>query len=152
MQAASPSYEISKLFKLTGDAHMIVNYLSILIISLSFIGILFSLLNNINDRKYDLAILRTLGFTKRKVFSLILIEGMSISLLGSVFGIIIGCITYISVQYFSLIGRNMTSIQYDFVFDLFAVWLIVIVVSFLTCLIPCIKVYKRNIRSILLNS
>ena len=152
MQAASPSYEISKLFKLTGDAHMIVNYLSILIISLSFIGILFSLLNNINDRKYDLAILRTLGFTKMRVFSLILIEGMSISLLGSIFGIIIGCTTYISVQHFSLIGRNMISLQFDFVFNLFAVWLIVMVASFLTCLIPCIKVYKQNIRSILLNS
>ena len=114
MQAASPSYEISKLFKLTGDAHMIVNYLSILIISLSFIGILFSLLNNINDRKYDLAILRTLGFTKRKVFSLILIEGMTISLLGSVIGLIIGCVMYTSMEHLSLIGRNMISIEYEF--------------------------------------
>ena len=38
MQAASPNLEISKLFKITGEAHKVIDYLSILIISLSFIG------------------------------------------------------------------------------------------------------------------
>ena len=42
-----------------------------------FMGLAYKLSNNINDRKYDLAILRTLGFTKRKVFSLILIALIS---------------------------------------------------------------------------
>ena len=152
MQAANPNFEISKLFKLTGNAHKIINYLSILIISLSFIGILFTLLNNINDRKYDLAVLRTLGFTKNKIFSLILIEGMTISFLGSLIGLVIGSIIYASVEYLSMIGRNMISFDYNFFEDLLLIWLVVIITSFLTCLIPCIKVYKQNVRSVILNS
>ena len=152
MQAANPNFEISKLFKLTGNAHKIINYLSILIISLSFIGILFTLLNNINDRKYDLAVLRTLGFTKNKIFSLILIEGMTISFLGSLVGLVIGSIIYASVEYLSMIGRNMISIDYNFFEDLLLIWIVVIITSFLTCLIPCIKVYKQNVRSVILNS
>ena len=152
MQAANPNFEISKLFKLTGNAHKIINYLSILIISLSFIGILFTLLNNINDRKYDLAVLRTLGFTKNKIFSLILIEGMTISILGSLIGLVIGSIIYASVEYLSMIGRNMISIDYNFFEDLLIIWIVVIITSFLTCLIPCIKVYKQNVRSVILNS
>jgi len=152
MQAANPNFEISKLFKLTGNAHKIINYLSILIISLSFIGILFTLLNNINDRKYDLAVLRTLGFTKNKIFSLILIEGMTISFLGSLIGLVIGSIIYASVEYLSMIGRNMISIDYNFFEDLLLIWIVVIITSFLTCLIPCIKVYKQNVRSVILNS
>ena len=152
MQAANPNFEISKLFKLTGNAHKIINYLSICIISLSFIGILFTLLNNINDRKYDLAVLRTLGFTKNKIFSLILIEGMTISFLGSLIGLVIGSIIYASVEYLSMIGRNMISIDYNFFEDLLLIWIVVIITSFLTCLIPCIKVYKQNVRSVILNS
>ena len=152
MQAANPNFEISKLFKLTGNAHKTINYLSILIISLSFIGILFTLLNNINDRKYDLAVLRTLGFTKNKIFSLILIEGMTISFLGSLIGLVIGSIIYASVEYLSMIGRNMISIDYNFFEDLLLIWIVVIITSFLTCLIPCIKVYKQNVRSVILNS
>jgi len=46
----------------------------------------------------------------------------------------------------------MISIEYEFFLDLLLIWLIVIVTSFLTCLIPCIKVYNQNVRSTLLNS
>ena len=152
MQAASPNLEISKLFKLTGGAHKIINYLSIIIVSLSFAGILFTLLNNINERKYDLAILRTLGFTRERIFSIILIEGMTISILGSFIGLILGGIVYKCIEFFSLLGRNIITGQLDFIYEILTIWFVILIISFLTCLIPCIKVYKQNIRNTLLNS
>ena len=152
MQAASPNLEISKLFKLTGGAHKIINYLSIIIVSLSFAGILFTLLNNINERKYDLAILRTLGFTRERIFSIILIEGMTISILGSFIGLILGGIVYKCIEFFSLFGRNIVTGQLDFIYEILTIWFVILIISFLTCLIPCIKVYKQNIRNTLLNS
>ena len=152
MQAASPNLEISKLFKLTGEAHKIINYLSIIIVSLSFAGILFTLLNNINERKYDLAILRTLGFTRERIFSIILIEGMTISILGSFIGLILGGIVYECIEFFSLLGRNIVTGQLDFIYEILTIWFVILIISFLTCLIPGIKVYKQNIRNTLLNS
>ena len=152
MQAASPNLEISKLFKLTGEAHKIINYLSIIIVSLSFAGILFTLLNNINERKYDLAILRTLGFTRERIFSIILIEGMTISILGSFIGLILGGIVYKCIEFFSLLGRNIVTGQLDFIYEILTIWFVILIISFLTCLIPGIKVYKQNIRKTLLNS
>ena len=151
MQAASPNLEISKLFKLTGEAHKIINYLSIIIVSLSFAGILFTLLNNINERKYDLAILRTLGFTRKRIFSIILIEGMTISILGSFIGLILGGIVYKCIEFFSLLGRNIVTGQLDFIYEILTIWFVILIISFLTCLIPGIKVYKQNIRNTLLN-
>ena len=152
MQAASPNLEISKLFKLTGEAHKVINYLSVLIVSLSFAGILFTLLNNISERKYDLAILRTLGFTKEKIFSIILIEGMTISFLGSFIGLMFGGIIYKCIEYFSLLGKNIITGQFEFISELIMLWFIILIISFLACLIPCIKAYKQNIRSTLLNN
>ena len=152
MQAASPNLEISKLFKLTGEAYKAINYLSILIVSLSFVGILFTLLNNISERKYDLAILRTLGFTKEKIFSIILIEGMTISFLGSFIGLMFGGIIYKCIEYFSLLGKNIITGQFEFISELIMLWFIILIISFLACLIPCIKAYKQNIRSTLLNN
>ena len=152
MQAASPSFEISKLLKLTGNAHRVVDYLSVLIILLSFIGILFTLLNNINERKYDLAILRTLGFSRWKLFSIILSEGMIISIVGSTIGLIFGYLVYESMQYFSIVGRSIELGQLNFLNDLFLIWITVNIIAFITCLVPCIKVYKQNIRTTLLNS
>ena len=152
MQAASPSFEISKLLKLTGNAHRIVDYLSVLIIILSFLGILFTLLNNINERKYDLAVLRTLGFSRWKLFSIILSEGMIISILGSTMGLILGYIVYESMYYFSIVGRSIELGQLNFLNDIFLIWIMINIIAFLTCLIPCMKVYRQNIRSTLLNS
>lgn len=152
MQAASPNLEISKLFKLTGEAYKAINYLSILIVSLSFVGILFTLLNNISERRYDLAILRTLGFSKEKIFSIILIEGMTISFLGSFIGLIFGGIVYKSIEYFSLLGKNIIAGQFELIYELIVVWFIILIISFVACLIPCIKAYKQNIRSTLLNN
>lgn len=152
MQAASPNLEISKLFKLTGEAHKIINYLSIIIVSLSFAGILFTLLNNINERKYDLAILRTLGFTRERIFSIILIEGMTVSILGSFIGLILGGIVYKCIEFFSLLGRNIVTGQLNFIYEILTIWFVILIISFLTCLIPGIKVYKQNIRNTLLNS
>ena len=152
MQAASPNLEISKLFKLTGEAHKAINYLSILIVSLSFAGILFTLLNNISERRYDLAVLRTLGFSKEKIFSIILIEGMTISFLGSFIGLIFGGIVYKSIEYFSLLGKNIIAGQFELIYELIVVWFIILIISFVACLIPCIKAYKQNIRSTLLNN
>ena len=152
MQAASPNLEISKLFKLTGEAHKIINYLSIIIVSLSFAGILLTLLNNINERKYDLAILRTLGFTRERIFSIILIEGMTISILGSFIGLILGGIVYKCIEFFSLLGRNIVTGQLNFIYEILTIWFVILIISFLTCLIPGIKVYKQNIRNTLLNS
>ena len=151
MQAASPNLEISKLFKLTGEAHKIINYLSIMIVSLSFAGILFTLLNNINERKYDLAILRTLGFTRERIFSIILIEGMTISILGSFIGLILGGVVYKCIEFFSLLGRNIVTGQLNFIYEILTIWFVILIISFLTCLIPGIKVYKQNIRNTLLN-
>ena len=152
MQAASPNLEISKLFKLTGEAYKAINYLSILIVSLSFVGILFTLLNNISERKYDLAILRTLGFTKEKIFSIILIEGMTISFLGSFIGLLFGGIIYKTIEFFSLLGKNIVTNQFDFIYELLTMWFVILIISFLACLLPCLKVYKQNIRNTLLNS
>ena len=146
------SLEISKLLKLTGNAHKIVDYLSMFIILLSFMGVLFTLLNNINERKYDLAILRTLGFSRLKLFSIILSEGMIISIVGSTFGLIFGYLIYESTHYFSIVGRSIELGQLNFLNDLFLIWMTVNIIAFITCLIPCIKVYKQNIRTTLLNS
>jgi len=119
---------------------------------ISFLGILITLLNNINERKYDLAVLRTLGFSRWKLFSIILSEGMIISILGSTIGLIFGYIVYESMYYFSIVGRSIEFGQLNFLNDLFLIWIIVNIVAFITCLIPCVKVYKQNIRSTLLNS
>ena len=99
-------------------------------------------------RKYDLAVLRTLGFSRWKLFSIILSEGMIISILGSTMGLILGYIVYESMYYFSIVGRSIELGQLNFLNDLFLIWIMINIIAFLTCLIPCMKVYAFVVKSI----
>lgn len=77
---------------------------------------------------------------------------MTISFFGSLFGLILGGIIYIIVQYFSYLGTNIIIGEFDFLLEILFVWLIIMITTLLTCLIPCVKVYKQNIRSILMDN
>ena len=49
-----------------------------------------ALYNALSDRKYDLAIMRTLGATRSKVFLALLLEGLLLSFSGGVLGLLLG--------------------------------------------------------------
>ena len=77
---------------------------------------------------------------------------MTISFLGSFIGLMFGGIVYKCIEYFSLLGKNIITGQFEFISELIMLWFIILIISFLACLIPCIKAYKQNIRSTLLNN
>jgi len=90
MQAASPAFESSRLQSIVGVGTDVLVYFSWLILGLSGFSIFISLLSSLKDRQYDLAIMRVMGATRFKIFTVILLEGLILSCLGSVLGLISG--------------------------------------------------------------
>jgi len=88
MQAASPAYEINRLYDMMGSGTRALQLLAILIAIVSAISIFISLLNSLKQRKYELSLLRVLGGRPRSLLSLILIEGLIMALLGFIIGMI----------------------------------------------------------------
>jgi lipoprotein-releasing system permease protein len=72
-----------------------------LIIAFNMIGSLWML---VLEKKQDLSILQAMGFTSRKVSSLIMYEGMLIAVVGLVSGIILALILYFLQSEYGLIG------------------------------------------------
>ena len=64
MQAAVPSYEISRLFKIFGIGFETLTYLAYLIMFVSGLSLFLNLLNSLKERKYEMALIRTIGGTK----------------------------------------------------------------------------------------
>lgn len=88
LMAANPSYEISKLFDQLGLGEQVLRWLAYIIIGVSFLSIFISLFNSLKDRKYELAIMRTLGASPGKLFTLIIFEGLLLAVLGYILGIV----------------------------------------------------------------
>ena len=90
LQAASPPFEVARLFSLVGvgvDGLQAFAYVIILIAALStFIA----LYNALRERQYDLAVMRSLGASRATLFLLMVLEGVIVSVAGGVLGLLLG--------------------------------------------------------------
>lgn len=90
LQAASPSFEISRLFELLGVGVTLIQGLAVIIIVISGLGIFIALYNSLKERKYDLAVMRAIGASKGQLFLHVLLEGVLLTFLGALLGLCIG--------------------------------------------------------------
>lgn len=148
MQAASPAIESTRLFSLLGVGIDSLQILAYIIMAIAGLSVFISLYNALKQRKYDLAIMRTLGASKIKLFSLVIFEGMVITVIGGFLGLIFA---HIALYYISL----QTSQSADFIdtFKLNPIELLFVllacIIGIISALIPAIKAYKTTISDIL---
>jgi putative ABC transport system permease protein len=90
MQAASPAFEMSRLFELLGVGISLLQGLAIALVVIAGLSIFIALYNSLKERKYDLAILRTLGASRGQLVGLVFLEGISLTTMGALLGIAFG--------------------------------------------------------------
>ena len=90
LQAASPTFEITRLYELLGVGISVVKGLALLIIFIAGLGIFIALYNSLKERKYDLAVMRAIGAARSQLFVLILLEGIILTTLGALVGLCLG--------------------------------------------------------------
>lgn len=120
-----------------------------MIVFIAMLSIFIALYNALKERKYDLAIMRSLGSSRKKVFVLIILESMMITLMSIGLGLSLGhgvieLLTHIfeASDKIGLTGKLFLPSE-----------LIVIIgalfIGFLTALIPAIQAYKTDISEVL---
>ncbi len=90
LQAASPAIEINRLYDLMGAGESALRLIALLIIIVSGLSIFISLYNALKERKYELAIMRTMGAYRSQMLWMILLEGLFMAIVGFVLGWLIG--------------------------------------------------------------
>ncbi len=90
MQAASPAFETARLFSILGVGVEVLNGFAYLLIFISGLSIFIALYNSLKERKYDLAIMRSMGASRLRLFTAIVLEGGVITVLGSIIGLLMG--------------------------------------------------------------
>ena len=88
--AAFPAAEIRKLFQIVGNIDRVLLAQAILIVIVAGVAIAVSIYNSMSERRREIAILRALGAKRQTIFSIIVLESMSICLMGGVVGMIVG--------------------------------------------------------------
>lgn len=90
LQAASPAFETARLFSILGVGVDILMAFSAVLIFISALSIFIALYNSLKERRYDMAIMRSMGATRVKLVLSILTEGVVLTSMGSITGLFMG--------------------------------------------------------------
>lgn len=151
MQAALPAIEVNRLFELMGIGMDALKALAAAIMLISGISVFITLYNALKERKYELALMLSMGGTRAKLFLMLLLEGVLLSLAGYVLGI---GMSRIGTSFASKAldqsynySLDMQFLQKEEIYLLFVALLIGIVAA----MIPSFGIYKINISKTLAN-
>jgi putative ABC transport system permease protein len=145
MQAALPSIEINRLFELMGIGMDVLKWLAYAIIIISGVSVFVTLYNALKERKYEMALMMTMGGKRSLLFLMLLLEGIFLSLSGFIFGMLFSRIGLFLISksvsdtyHYSI---DTMQIQTEEIFLLIAALL----VGIFAALIPSIGIYKIDI-------
>lgn len=76
----------------------LIGLLMSLIVAIALFNVVSTLVMVVIDKKSDIAILRTLGASTRKIMSIFIVQGCAIGLVGTCIGIFVGCLLAWGIQ------------------------------------------------------
>lgn len=142
LQAASPPFETARLFSIIGVGVDVVNILGLVIVILSATSVFIALFNSLKERKYELAIMRSMGASRGKIFQLIMIEGFVLTILGSFFGFLLAHFGFV------VLNASLEQIQSThmfFITEEYYVMLGSLVIGIFASVIPAMMAYNDDI-------
>ncbi|MEM9261440.1 MAG: ABC transporter permease, partial [Bacteroidota bacterium] len=148
MQTVLPALEINRLFYIVGVGATTVKLITGGIMLMAGFSVFFVLYSRLRDRKYELALLRSVGYRPWHLFVLLVLEGLFLAMLGYVFG---RALSRIGIY---LINRQAeTDFNFQFVIERVPgdVWLLVLTlfVGVVSALLPAWRAMHMDVSTIL---
>ncbi len=152
MQAAVPAIEVNRLFTLMGVGMDTLRAIAFFIILISGISVFVSLFNSLKERKYEMALMRSMGASRTKLFLLVLMEGLILSILGFVLGMLIS-----RLGLYFLSGLMESSYHYgleawQFLPQEGALFVATICIGIVAAILPALQAFNMNISKTLANA
>ncbi len=119
--------------------------IALVIIIVSGLSVFVSLYNSLKERKYEMALMLSMGATRLKLFAILLLEGLIIGITGFVIGMIMS-----KLALFAMSKTAEESFHYQFnmlAFSLDELWIFIacIAISIFAAAIPSLGIYRINI-------
>jgi len=90
LQAASPAYESARLFRMLGVGVEVLRAFGFVLVLAAGLSVFIALTNALQERRYDLAVMRMLGASRARLMGLLLVEALVLSAAGALLGLALG--------------------------------------------------------------
>ena len=110
LQAVAPSDEAVRLYGIFRVAFGMLRIFAAMLIASAILSMFIALYGSLKDRRYDLAVMRTLGATRERIMALLIFEGLTLSFAGAIIGLLLGH-AFTSVLGFALQQAQQMSVS-----------------------------------------
>lgn len=145
LQAASPAFETARLFRIVGAGVEALRAFAALLILAAGLSVFIALYTALEERRYDLAVMRTLGASPGRLFGLLLFEGLLLSSLGALLGLLLGHVFAAGLGAWLQAAQQPTVT--GLVFKVEETWVLAaaLAVGGLAALIPAWRAYRTDV-------
>ncbi|MRG46750.1 FtsX-like permease family protein [Chitinophaga sp. SYP-B3965] len=153
MQAAVPAIEINRLQSLMGSGTAVLRILGWLLAGLATCSIFVMLVQGTHERRYELALLRSMGWGRGKLLSLVLAEAGILGIAGILGGFLLSRLSgwFLQQEVFSHYHLNFSGAWKITPADLITAAAI-LAACLLAALFPAIRAFRLNISKTLANA
>lgn len=149
LQAAAPGFEIARLLNLLGIGLDALRVFGIILILSAALGVFIALYNALKERQYDLAVMRTMGGTRSTLMTILILEGLILSISGCLLGFVIGhgAIAMLGEAFYQARQFNLTA----WIWIPSEVWMfgLALGIGMISSLLPAFQAYRTDISAIL---
>ncbi len=149
LQAAQPAFESAKLFRLLGVGVDVLRGVATLVLLSAALSMFVALYNALEERKTDLAIMRTLGAAPSRLMLLLLTEGLLLAFGGALLGWLLGHAALGVLSYILAADQNLSLNAWSVAQDESWLALVAAVVGLGAALLPALRAYRTDIATTL---
>jgi putative ABC transport system permease protein len=145
LQAAAPAFETARLLNLIGFGVDTLRAFAIVLIASAVLSMFIALTNALDERRYDLAIMRTLGGGKSWLLALVLSQGVIMALAGTAFGLLLGHLAAQGLGLWFNITKQMSFSGWNWAQEEWWLVLLALAVGTLAAVLPAVSAYRTDI-------
>jgi putative ABC transport system permease protein len=152
MQLASPIVEVNRIFSLFGIGIEALTWLGWAIMALAALSVFIALYNTLKERRYELALMRTMGASRGQLMWMVLLESLWLCLAGFLSGIALSRVALWLISKAAEREYHFSFENYNFKWPQEG-WLLLLTlgIGLVAALIPALKAYSLNISKTLAN-
>jgi putative ABC transport system permease protein len=144
LMAASPASELARLFAVVGVGINTMRVFAAVLMASSLLALFVTLYNALEERRYDIAIMRLLGASRSRIAVLMMLEAWLLALVAIVVGLLIGLVAVALVSYWLTQARAL-SVTAHVTPDLLWIGIVALLVATIAALLPAWRAGRMDV-------
>jgi putative ABC transport system permease protein len=149
MQAASPAYESARLFTVFGVGTDVIRGFAVFLIVAAALGMFIALYQAMDERQYDLAIMRALGASRGRVCAMLLLESIVLAAAGAIIGVALGHALLAAIGAWLPAAASLAAGAWTLVSGEIGVVALALAGGILAALLPAWRAYRLDVAATL---